>query len=172
MGRTFCLGRMPAVAALSYFTMSFFRFSLPAETVIPYREIPLMLVLYFLGAMPEEFGWTSTLTEPLAKAYGPMKAGVMIGLVWSAWHVVPLSRAHPAGWIVKRPDEDRHDLCLSVRREKPVCRIGFSCHDQCFHKDLSQLWIPYEHLDFQRMDGRDASSGHLFYQKEEKCLLY
>ncbi|MPN52241.1 hypothetical protein SDC9_199897 [bioreactor metagenome] len=59
-----------------------------------------MILLYFLGAIPEEFGWTSTLTEPLTKAYGPVKAGVMIGSVWGAWHIIPWSWAHPTEWIV------------------------------------------------------------------------
>ena len=58
-----------------------------------------MVVLYFLGAVPEEFGWTSTLTEPLAKAYGPVGAGILIGGVWSVWHIIPWSWAHPAIWV-------------------------------------------------------------------------
>ncbi|HBM75855.1 MAG TPA: hypothetical protein DD429_09920 [Clostridiaceae bacterium] len=95
----FCLVCMPLVAALSYFTMSFFHFSLPTEIAIPYKETLLMLVLYFLGAIPEEFGWTSTLTEPLTRAYGPIKSGIIIGAVWAVWHIIPWSWAHPIGWI-------------------------------------------------------------------------
>lgn len=96
----FCLACMPLIAALTYLTMKLFSFPLPLETVIPYKEIPLMVLLYFLGAIPEEFGWTSTLTEPLAKAYGPIKAGIMIGSVWGVWHIIPWSWAHPAEWII------------------------------------------------------------------------
>jgi membrane protease YdiL (CAAX protease family) len=95
----FCLACMPLVALLSYLTMKLFSLPLPAETMIPYNEIPLMLLLYFLGAIPEEFGWTSTLTGPLTKAYGPLKAGIIIGSVWGVWHIIPWSWAHPPAWI-------------------------------------------------------------------------
>ena len=95
----FCLVCMPLASVLTYFTMKVFSFPLPAEIVFPYKAIPLMIVLYFLGAIPEEFGWTSTLTEPLTKEYGPIKAGIIIGGVWGVWHVIPWSWVHPVGWI-------------------------------------------------------------------------
>jgi membrane protease YdiL (CAAX protease family) len=41
-----------------------------------------------------------TLSEPMAKAYGPIKAGVIIGGIWALWHVIPWSWAHPIGWII------------------------------------------------------------------------
>ncbi len=95
----FCMICMPVVAVLAYLTMRLLSLPLPVETVIPYKEIPMMILLYFLGAIPEEFGWTSTLTEPMVKAYGPVKAGIVIGSVWGAWHIIPWSWVHPAGWI-------------------------------------------------------------------------
>lgn len=95
----FSAASMPLAAMLTYFTMKLLSFPLPAEVVISYKEIPLMLVLYFLGAIPEEFGWTYTLTGPLANAYGPVKTGVIIGAIWALWHVIPWSWAHPVWWI-------------------------------------------------------------------------
>ncbi|KAI0000084.1 hypothetical protein F4779DRAFT_151610 [Xylariaceae sp. FL0662B] len=91
---------MPLVATLAYLTMKLLSFPLPAKAVIPYQEIPLMILLYFLGAIPEEFGWTSTLTEPLTDNFGPVKTGIIIGGVWAVWHIVPWSWKYPAGWIV------------------------------------------------------------------------
>jgi len=95
----FCFVCMPLAGVLAYFSMKIFSFPLPAETVLPYKEIPLMLVLYFLGAIPEEFGWTATLTEPLAGKYGPVKTGILIGSVWALWHIIPWSQAHPSWWV-------------------------------------------------------------------------
>ncbi|MBW4082488.1 type II CAAX prenyl endopeptidase Rce1 family protein [Paenibacillus sp. S150] len=95
----FCLLCMPAVAVLSYGAMAAFSFPLPAQTVIPYGEIPVMLVLYFLGAIPEELGWTYTLSAPLSQKYGVIPAGVLIGGVWALWHIIPWSENHTAGWI-------------------------------------------------------------------------
>lgn len=96
----FCIACMPLIAMLTYLTMKLFSLELPAEIVISLKEIALMVVLYFFGAIPEEFGWTYTLTHPLTKAYGPVKTGFMIGAVWALWHVIPWSWAHPAWWIV------------------------------------------------------------------------
>jgi membrane protease YdiL (CAAX protease family) len=96
----FSLVCMPAAVLLSYFTMVLFSFPVPEEIVIPVREIPLMLLLYFLGAIPEEFGWTMTLTEPLTKRHGPIGAGALIGLVWALWHVIPWSWAHNGSWVL------------------------------------------------------------------------
>jgi hypothetical protein len=95
----FCLMCMPAALLLSYFTMSFFSASLPKDIIIPVREIPWMIFLYFLGAIPEEFGWTMTLTEPLTKRHGLVGASALIGLVWALWHVIPWSWANDFGWI-------------------------------------------------------------------------
>lgn len=96
----FSITCLPLVAVFSYFTMKLLQFPLPGEVVIPYNEIPLMLVLYFLGAIPEELGWTYTLTGPLTEAYGPNKTGFIIGSVWAMWHVIPWSWAYPAWWII------------------------------------------------------------------------
>ncbi len=59
-----------------------------------------MTILYFFGAIPEELGWTATLSAPLAKKFGPVLAGIMIGGVWGLWHIIPWSWAHPTGWII------------------------------------------------------------------------
>mgnify|MGYP007097596896 CR=1 FL=1 len=95
----FCLLCMPAALALSYFTMLLISAPLPPDIVIPLRDVPAMVLLYFLGAIPEEFGWTMTLTEPLAVRHGPVRAGALIGLVWALWHVIPWSWTHDFGWI-------------------------------------------------------------------------
>ena len=91
---------LPVVAILTYITMALLSFSLPTIITIPYKQIPLMIILYFIGAIPEEFGWTYTLTEPLSKLYGATKAGIIIGAVWGIWHILPWSWEHPAGWII------------------------------------------------------------------------
>lgn len=96
----FCIACMPLVAILTYFTMKLFSLPLPTEVMISYKELPLMIILYFIGAIPEEFGWTFTLTEPLTKVYGPIKSGIIIGGVWAIWHVIPWSWAYPIWWII------------------------------------------------------------------------
>jgi len=90
---------MPLVAVGAFYTMRLLSLPLPARVSFPRGELPLMLLLYFLGAIPEEFGWTATLTEPLAKAYGPVRAGILIGAVWAIWHILLWRLAHPWWWV-------------------------------------------------------------------------
>ncbi len=94
-----CVFCMPAAVMFSYFTMLLWSFPLPQPVSFPVNHVPAMFLLYFLGAIPEEFGWTMTLTRPLTDRHGPIGAGVLIGLVWAVWHVVPWSWAHDATWI-------------------------------------------------------------------------
>ena len=67
---------------------------------LPWGDLPLMLLLYVPGAALEEVGWTGYLTPRLQPHLGVVGAGVAIGIVWALWHVVPLSAAHPAGWVM------------------------------------------------------------------------
>jgi hypothetical protein len=80
--------------------MSFLSLPLPQAIIMPWRDVPVMMLIYFLGAIPEEFGWTMTVTKPLTAKHGPVGAGILIGLVWAIWHVIPWSWAHDFGWIV------------------------------------------------------------------------
>lgn len=46
-------------------------------------------LLFFLGAISEELAWTTYATPVLQKSYGILKTGLIIGLVWGLWHLVP-----------------------------------------------------------------------------------
>ncbi len=96
----FCLAAMPAAALLAYLTMTVLALPLPPTVSLPVQDIPLMVGLYFLGAIPEEFGWTLTVTDRLTARHGPVGAGALIGLVWALWHVIPWSWAHDGGWVL------------------------------------------------------------------------
>lgn len=90
---------MPLVALLAYKTATLRPDALPDVPVVAWGQLPVMFALYFLGAIPEELGWTATLTGPLVRRHGPLAAGAMIGLFWGLWHVLPWSWEHSAGWI-------------------------------------------------------------------------
>ncbi len=90
---------MPLVALLAYKTAALRPDGLPEVPVVTWAQLPLTFALYFLGAIPEELGWTATLTGPLVRRHGPLAAGAMIGLFWGLWHVLPWGWEHPAGWI-------------------------------------------------------------------------
>ncbi len=96
----FAIFCMPVVVTASFFLMKLFSLPLPETLTFPVNEIPLMILLYFIGAIPEEFGWTLMLSKGFAKAYGVVIAGIIIGSVWAIWHVIPWSWAHPTSWII------------------------------------------------------------------------
>ena len=51
-----------------------------------------------LLAVLEEIAWAGYATPPLRRRWGPLGAGVVTGLVWAAWHVVPWLQVNGAGW--------------------------------------------------------------------------
>ncbi|MFZ5718849.1 MAG: CPBP family intramembrane glutamic endopeptidase [Pseudomonadota bacterium] len=59
-----------------------------------------MFAAFFLAALGEELGWTGYLLEPLARRRGELAAGLVIGVVWAAWHLIPFLQADRAwDWI-------------------------------------------------------------------------
>ncbi|MFI2239766.1 CPBP family intramembrane glutamic endopeptidase [Streptomyces chrestomyceticus] len=65
----------------------------------PLASVPLLIVLYLVAAAAEEAGWTGYLLEPSRERWGTLGAGLVIGLVWAAWHVVAYAQAgRSAAW--------------------------------------------------------------------------
>lgn len=59
------------------------------------------LLQYFVGTIPEEIGWTSYATKPLQDRFGLLTSGLLIGLVWEIWHIIPFwQQGHTLSWIV------------------------------------------------------------------------
>lgn len=46
-------------------------------------------LLFYFGAIFEELAWTTYATPVLQKSYGILKTGMLIGVVWGLWHLVP-----------------------------------------------------------------------------------
>jgi membrane protease YdiL (CAAX protease family) len=59
-----------------------------------------MFAAFFIAALGEEIGWTGYATEPLLRQWGILTAGVLLGLVWAAFHFIPLLQLHRSlEWI-------------------------------------------------------------------------
>jgi len=74
---------------------------LPLPTV---RFAPLpgiaMLVVFLLAGLGEELGWSGYAIDPLQARWGALGGGLLLGLVWAAFHVVPLAQAERApAWV-------------------------------------------------------------------------
>jgi membrane protease YdiL (CAAX protease family) len=89
---------MPAVSLVSYGLMRWLGLA-PADSAVSLAAMPAQFLAFFAGAIFEEIGWTGYATEPLQERYGVFRAGLIIGAVWAAWHIVPWSHSHEAIWV-------------------------------------------------------------------------
>ncbi len=84
---------MPLVATVAYGVMRVTGTALPAPQIAPVKTLGLFLV-FLVGGLCEELGWSGYATDPLQKRFGALGAAIMVGMVWAAWHFIPLAQAH------------------------------------------------------------------------------
>jgi membrane protease YdiL (CAAX protease family) len=90
---------MPVIMALSYGTMRLMGSPLP-EPQIPFLMIPIFLLVFSVGAIGEEVGWSGYVINPMQNRMGALKASIILGSVWAIWHVVPYIQTNNiAAWI-------------------------------------------------------------------------
>ena len=90
---------MPGVSVVVYGLMHWMGMPLPAPQVSVVPAL-LMFLLFFVGALGEELGWSGYVLDPLQARWGALRAGVALGLVGIMWHLVPLLLLHrPPAWI-------------------------------------------------------------------------
>jgi uncharacterized protein len=51
------------------------------------KQLPTIFPLIILGPLSEEFGWRGFLQKRLSKEYSVIWASIIIGIVWSMWHL-------------------------------------------------------------------------------------
>ena len=90
---------MPGVYVSSYWLMRLMGMPLPT----PQFTIPaaiVMLLAFFVAALGEELGWSGYVIDPMQDRWGALGSGILLGVVWAAWHIVPLVQAHRSPtWI-------------------------------------------------------------------------
>jgi membrane protease YdiL (CAAX protease family) len=89
----------PAVCVASFFVQRALGVTVPPPRIAPLAT--LLLSLFFLvGAICEELGWSGYALEPLQGRFGALRASLILGLVWAAWHLIPLAQVGRSGvWI-------------------------------------------------------------------------
>lgn len=90
---------MPAATILTYELMrvSGLPFSAPRFSVL---KALAMFLAFFVAGLGEELGWSGYVIDPMQARWNALEAGILLGLVWAAWHYVPLVQAHrSAAWI-------------------------------------------------------------------------
>mgnify|MGYP001313725985 FL=1 len=90
---------MPGVFAASYVVLRLAGRPLP-EPQIAWATVPVLVVMFLVAAVGEEAGWMGYAADRLLTRYGALTVGLLIGLVWAVWHIVPwLQAGRDAGWI-------------------------------------------------------------------------
>jgi len=91
---------MPLTALLSYWYMKMTGGISPEPQISP-LSVAIFFVVYFIGAIGEEVGWSGYVIDPLQNQYGAFNASIITGIVWAVWHIIPFHQAHQTtGWIV------------------------------------------------------------------------
>ncbi len=94
------LGLMPLVMLASYGIMRVVGLPLPARPEFSLLPAAGLFTGFLVAALAEELGWSGYALGPMQARLGPLRAGVVLGLVWALWHLVPLIEAHrSAEWI-------------------------------------------------------------------------
>ncbi len=90
---------MPLFLLLSYVVMRLAAMPLP-EPHIRFITIPVLFAVFFLAAVGEEAGWMGYAIDPMLARWSALEAGILLGLFWAAWHIIPLVQSHRSvEWI-------------------------------------------------------------------------
>lgn len=83
----------PIALVLSFFVIRLSGTHLPAP-FITLQSTLILFVVFFIAALGEELGWSGYTIDPMQERWGALKASILLGLVWAAWHYVPLVQAN------------------------------------------------------------------------------
>lgn len=82
----------PGVAITTYGLLRARGVAVPRFTVSAGGALGLSAV-FALAAVGEEVGWSGYALDPLIARWGPPGAGLVLGAVWAAWHLIPYRQA-------------------------------------------------------------------------------
>ena len=83
----------PCVAVLSYGVIRLTGIRVPAPQI---ALLPTILLggTFFVAALGEELGWSGYAIEPLQNRWGAVKAALLLGSIWAAFHYTALLEAN------------------------------------------------------------------------------
>ena len=90
---------MPGATMLTYGVMHLMALPLPAPR-FPVMTALAMFLAFFVTGLCEELGWSGYVIDSIQARWNAFEASILLGLVWAAWHYVPLVQAQrSATWI-------------------------------------------------------------------------
>ena len=90
---------LPGIYALTYGVMGLLGLPLPTLR-FPVLAALAALLVFFGAGLCEELGWSGYVLDPLQARWSAFQASVLLGLVWAAFHYVPLlQHRRSLAWI-------------------------------------------------------------------------
>lgn len=91
---------MPLVFVLDYCVLRLSG-AAPLDATFPIATILAFLAMFFVGAVGEELGWQAYAFPRLRERRSAFAAGVLLGVIWALWHVIPYAQMGRSGdWII------------------------------------------------------------------------
>jgi membrane protease YdiL (CAAX protease family) len=85
----------PGVAVLMFVVLRVTGTQVPAPQFSALIVLFLSLsLLFFVAATGEELGWSGYVIEPLQNRWGALRASLVLGAIWAAFHYIALVQAH------------------------------------------------------------------------------
>ena len=85
---------------LIYIIMQQAGLPLPNDLHIPFKSIPFLFILFFIGAICEETGYMGYAIDPMQDRFGALSASVLMGTLWAIWHYPSIiQQGHNLTWI-------------------------------------------------------------------------
>lgn len=79
---------MPVSGGISLLILSWLDQPIPWEYGLsPAMIVPIGLIIWLVGAYPEEYGWRGYALPRLLEKYSPLSASLILGLIWGVWHL-------------------------------------------------------------------------------------
>lgn len=90
---------MPGVMVLEYGLLRLMGSPVPTPQ-FPVLAPLVMFLAFFFAALGEELGWMGYVIDPMQDRSNALQASILLGLIWAAWHIVPLVQIHRSrAWI-------------------------------------------------------------------------
>jgi membrane protease YdiL (CAAX protease family) len=91
----------PLIYLASYIVMRLTGLPLPEAIIIPPLMVPAFFIMFLIGDMGEELGWSGYAIDPMQKRWGAVKASLILGAFWAIYHSVTFVQTrHSVSWVV------------------------------------------------------------------------